>query len=86
VETGSKKSDKNPHPDMIAKIKKWMPYRGLQGSPWGIAKNILRFGSKLWQRGGRKDIYSNVREEAFREMPKILAEAFKNKALEKMPS
>lgn len=77
VETGSKKSDKNPHPDMIDKIKKWMPYRGLQGSPWGIAKNILRFGSKLWQRGGRKDIYSDVRMEAFREIPRILARVTK---------
>lgn len=63
VETGSKPSDKNPSPEYVESIKDWMDARGKQGSPYGLAKGILKHGSKLWQKGGRTDIYTNVKNE-----------------------
>lgn len=63
VQTGSKPSSKLPSPEMLETIKEWMEARGMKGSPWGIAKTILKEGSNLWKAGGRKDIYSNVAEE-----------------------
>lgn len=77
VETGSKKSSKNPSPEMIESIKSWVLIRGIVVSPWAVAKNILKYGSKLWQKGGRKDIYSNVREEASKELREIFAKRYK---------
>ena len=60
VETGSKPSDKNPSPEMIQV--RDVP----KDKVWGVAKTILKKGSKLWREGGRKDIYSNVREETIK--------------------
>ena len=77
VETGSKPSTKNPSPEMVRKIDKWKDVRGILKHPYAIAKSILKFGSRLWQRGGRKDIYTNVRERAFMELPKKLAKVTK---------
>lgn len=81
VETGSKPSKKNPSPAMVESLKQWKAIRGLEASPWAIAKSILKNGSKLWQKGGRKDIYSNVREDASRELRQIFAEKYKQEAL-----
>lgn len=75
VETGSKPSKKKPGTKMVDKISKWATVRGILASPWAIATNILKFGSKLWQRGGRRDIYSNVAERSFLELPRKIAEA-----------
>jgi hypothetical protein len=75
VETGSKPSKKKPGRKMIEKIKTWADVRGILASPWAIAKNILKFGSKLWQKGGRRDIYSNVAERSFLELPRMIVEA-----------
>lgn len=44
----------------IGKIEQWIKDRGLPYSAWGVAKNIAKKGTKLFQEGGRKDIYSNV--------------------------
>ena len=68
VETGSRPSKKNPSPEMIKSLDKWRKIRGIIASAWGIAKTILRDGSRLWQRGGRKDIYTVVREQAAQEI------------------
>lgn len=70
VETGSKPSKKNPSPKMIEKIKTWKDVRGILASPWAIAKNILKYGSKLWQRGGRTDIYTSVALKSAVELPR----------------
>ena len=75
VETGSKPSKKKPSPKMIDKIKTWAGVRGILASPWAVAKNILKYGSKLWQRGGRRDIYSNVAERSFLELPRKIMKA-----------
>ena len=75
VETGSKPSKKKPSPKMIDKIKTWAGVRGILASPWAVAKNILKYGSKLWQRGGRRDIYSNVAERSFLELPRKIVKA-----------
>lgn len=81
VETGSKPSKKKPGRKMIEKISSWADVRGILASPWAIATNILKFGSKLWQKGGRRDIYSNVAEKSFLELPRLIAEA-QNKQVE----
>lgn len=77
VETGSKPSKKNPSPEMVRKIDRWRDVRGILKNPFAIAKSILKYGSRLWQKGGRKDIYSNVRERAFAELPDKLLKVTK---------
>lgn len=84
VETGSKPSKKKPGRKMVDRIKTWADVRGILASPWAIATNILKFGSKLWQRGGRRDIYSNVAEKSFLELPRLIAEAQNKKAFERV--
>lgn len=81
VETGSKPSKKKPGRKMIESISKWKEVRGILKSPWAIATNILKFGSTLWQKGGRKDIYSNVAQKSANELPGMIAEA-QNKRFE----
>ncbi len=82
VETGSKPSKKKPGRKMIESISRWVGVRGILASPWAIATNILKFGSKLWQKGGRRDIYSNVAEKSFLELPRMIAQA-ENERLKK---
>lgn len=63
VETGSRPSTKNPSPDMIQSLTEWAQVRNVpKEAVWGVAKTILKDGSKLWQNGGRTDIYTIVRE------------------------
>lgn len=63
VETGSKPTTKNPSPQMIQSLTEWAQVRNIpKESVWGVAKTILKDGSKLWQNGGRQDIYTIVRE------------------------
>lgn len=64
IETGSKPSSKKPSHEMIQSLKDWALAKGLEVSPWGVAVNILKHGSKLWQSGGRSDIYTNVKNSA----------------------
>lgn len=64
VETGRKPTpDKKPSKDMVTAIYEWMQVVGLEGEAYGIAMGIQKHGSKLWQKGGRKDIVSNVIDE-----------------------
>jgi len=60
VETGRKPTpDKKPSRAMIENIKEWTKAKGIpESAAWGIATNINKYGTKLWQQGGRKDIYS----------------------------
>ncbi len=75
VETGSKPSTKNPSPAMIESLTEWAQVRGKpKEAAWGIAKTILRDGSQLWQKGGRKDIYTNVREEIIERITRDIAD------------
>lgn len=75
VETGSKPSTKNPSPDMIQSLTEWAQARNLpKEAVWGVAKNILKDGSKLWQKGGRSDIYSNVRQDIIDKITKDVAD------------
>ncbi len=68
VETGSKPSSKKPSPEMVESLKDWAEQKSIKISPWGAAINILRHGSKLWQLGGRRDIYTNVKEHSVKPM------------------
>lgn len=72
IETGSKPSTKNPSPQMVESLTEWAQAKSVQAPPQAIAKSILKHGSKLWQKGGRKDIYSNawdeVKEEFYQDL------------------
>jgi len=65
VETGRKPTpEKKPSRSMIQNITDWVEARGLESSlVWAIATQINKEGTKLWQAGGRKDIYTLPFEE-----------------------
>jgi len=78
LETGRKPGKVPP----ISNILNWLQSRGMQleGSSnlrraWGIATNISKFGTKLHQSGGRKDIYTNEIEKFKSEIYKEVKEA-----------
>ena len=59
LETGRKAGKRPP----IAPIMEWIQAKGIQGGKglaYAIAVNIGKKGTKLFQTGGRKDIFSNV--------------------------
>lgn len=62
VETGRKPTpDKKPSKEMITNLAKWLRSRGKSESlKWAIGMAINKSGTKLFQKGGRKDIVSNV--------------------------
>lgn len=62
VETGRKATPQytKPSTEFVASIKEWMDAKGKEGSAYAIAKNIHQHGTRLFQKGGRKDIISNV--------------------------
>lgn len=63
VETGRKATPDYTKPsyEFVRSIRDWLQARGKdQGAAYAIAKNIHKTGTKLWQRGGRTDIVSNV--------------------------
>ena len=64
VETGRKPTpDKKPGRAMIDAIKEWTAARGKPESmAWAIAVKINKEGTKLWQAGGRTDIYTDLKE------------------------
>ena len=84
VETGSKPSTKKPGRKMIESISLWKEIRSLQASPWAIAVSILKRGSSLWRKGGRKNIYSNVRADAQKEVPELIGKALRRDVLNKV--
>jgi len=61
VETGRKATpDKKPSRAMIDNITAWVNMVGKpESAVWAIATNIQNKGTELFQKGGRKDIYSN---------------------------
>lgn len=64
AETGRRPTpNKKPSPQFVENIKKWQQVRGSEYSAYGIAMSINKYGTKLWQQGGRKDIVSNVVDE-----------------------
>jgi hypothetical protein len=61
---------------MIENIKEWVAARGKPESMvWAIATKINKEGTKLWQQGGRTDIYTDLKE-GFAD--KIFMEAVEN--------
>ena len=58
VSTGRKPTpNKKPSREFIENLKPWAEARGIpENKIWGVAVNINKFGSKLWQAGGREDI------------------------------
>lgn len=60
IETGRKPTpDLKPGASMIQNITEWVNARGLESSlVWAIATQINKEGTKLWQEGGRDDIYT----------------------------
>lgn len=66
VETGRKATPQyeKPSVEFVASIREWMNAKGKEGSAYAIAKNIHQHGTKLFQKGGRQDIISNVINES----------------------
>jgi len=64
VETGRKPTpDKKPSRAMIDNITEWLSARGKPESmAWAVATKINKEGTKLWQTGGRTDIYTDLKE------------------------
>lgn len=63
VETGRKATPEYTKPslDFVQQIREWLAAKGGdQGAAYAIARSIHKHGTKLWQKGGRKDITSNV--------------------------
>lgn len=62
VETGRKPTpDKKPSKEFVRNIKDWLQFVSGDTRPaYAIAMSINQKGTKLWQKGGRKDIVSNV--------------------------
>lgn len=62
VETGRKATPQYTKPSaaFVKSIKEWMEAKGIQGPAYAIAKSIHQKGTKLFQKGGRMDIVSNV--------------------------
>ena len=62
VETGRKDTPQyeKPSVEFVASIQEWMNAKGKEGSAYAIAKSIHQHGTKLFQKGGRQDIISNV--------------------------
>lgn len=64
VETGRKATpDYKPSQQFVATIAEWMRVKGIQGQAYGIALSIHKKGTKLFQKGGRQDIVSDVVNE-----------------------
>lgn len=61
VETGRRPTpDMKPSRSMIDNIKEWVKSRGLdENMAWAVATNIQKEGTKLFQSGGRTDIYTD---------------------------
>ena len=81
VETGRKPTpDKKPSRAMIENIKEWVNARGKPESMvWAIATKINKEGTELWKKGGRTDIYTDLKE-GFAD--RIFKEAVENLASE----
>lgn len=62
VETGRKATPQfdKPSAQFVQAIKEWAEAKGVEGSPYAIAKSIHKKGTKLFQQGGRQSIVSNV--------------------------
>lgn len=63
VETGRKPTPQftKPSEQFVSSIAEWLKARGKsEASAYGIAKSIHAHGTKLYQDGGREDIFSNV--------------------------
>jgi hypothetical protein len=62
VETGRKATPQydKPSPEFVASIQEWAKAKGVPGAAYAIAKSIHQKGTKLFQSGGRTDVYSSV--------------------------
>lgn len=62
VETGRKATPQytEPSKEFVASIQEWAKAKGVPGAAYAIAKSIHQKGTRLFQSGGRTDVYSNV--------------------------
>ena len=62
VETGRKTTPNyKPSKQFVASIREWLKAKGgEEGAAYAIARTIHQKGTKLYQKGGRTDIFSNV--------------------------
>lgn len=87
VETGRKATPQytKPSESFVNSIREWLAAKGgNQGAAYGIAKSIHQKGTRLWQKGGRQDIVSNVVNDDL--IDRISQDLLKNFANEYMVS
>lgn len=75
LETGRKPTpDKKPSKAMIENITEWCDAKGLNSNlAWAIATDINKKGTKLWQQGGRTDIYTDEKQSFVEELLNAIA-------------
>lgn len=76
VQTGRRPTpDKKPSRQMISNISQWVNARGMDASAvWGIAINIQKEGTKLWQAGGRTDIVDPAADDFINNVTEAILE------------
>jgi hypothetical protein len=76
VQTGRKPTpDKKPSREMIQRITRWVEARSIDlEAVWGIATNIQKKGTKLWQAGGRTDIIDPAIEDFVNNVSRTILE------------
>lgn len=86
VETGRRPTpDKKPSREMISNIKEWVSARGKpESAVWAIAVSIQKRGTALFRKGGRTDIYTDLKEgfadKIFQEVVENMASEYFRKA------
>jgi hypothetical protein len=78
VETGRRPTpDLKPSKSMIDNITEWVAARGLDANMvWAVAVQITKEGTKLWQQGGRTDIYTDPIDNMIGKIQKDILETF----------
>lgn len=77
IQTGRKPTpNKKPSREMITGITRWVEARGIDlGAVWAIAYKIQKYGTRLWQEGGRTDIVDPAEDEFINSLTVALADA-----------
>lgn len=80
IETGRKPTpDKKPSKQFVESVREWVKAKGVDASPYAIANAINKHGSKLYQSGGRQDIFSNViNKSLFDDISKSILKSYAN--------
>lgn len=79
LETGSKpwkKQYNHPPKPFVETIRQWMDDKGIEGSAYLTARKIMREGTSLYRKGGRKDVFTPVMETIEEEIQEEISNIF----------